>query len=572
MTESETENGAAVAGEAGDSIVVRVFGRTDVGLVREHNEDNFLIADLSSGNRSIKPEVRTHSVGDKGSLFAVCDGMGGAAAGEVASRIAVDTIYEMMQEGEPAADDRDLARRLDIAIREAGSRIYTAARLNRGQRGMGTTVTASVLAGRRLLIGQVGDSRAHIVRGGEMIQVTKDQSLVQQLIDAKQLTEEEAKNFDKSNIILQALGTTEEVHVDMTSVELQQGDALVMCSDGLSGLVEPEAIRDAVLQVEDPMEACRKLTDMACDAGGDDNITVIVARFDGAKLAAAGAGAALGYERFDYPKAGDVTVRSGYPRDPTAPPEGEDEKPAEPAAQAAATPAAAEQPAPAAAPAAPAAAQSEPAAEAAATAATAAQPASGERPEAPATGPREADGEGEARPRSRAGPIVASVAVVLIGAAIGGYFLTRGNAGEPLDANAPGVLPQAGMPGEPAAVQPQPMAAPPETPPAIAAPPLHPIDEHEIIGTGMGGAKAKVDEKETDSQAEVPPSGIETEFPEDEPKGATAEEDVAEQAADEPEDQATGKDEQATAKKPGAKKAGKGQKPKQSPIPDNPFD
>ena len=289
MTESETENNATPStGSGDDSIVVRVFGRTDVGLVREHNEDNFLIADLALGNRSIKPEVRTHTVGDKGSLFAVCDGMGGAAAGEVASRIAVDTIYEMMQEGDAAIDSYALARRLDLAIREAGSRIYTAARLNRGQRGMGTTVTAAVLNGSRILFGQVGDSRAHVIRGGELVQVTKDQSLVQQLIDAKQLTEEEAKSFDKSNIILQALGTTEEVHVDVTSVELERGDALVMCSDGLSGLVEPEAIRDAVLEIDDPMEACRKLTDMACDAGGDDNITVIVARFDGEKLAQVG--------------------------------------------------------------------------------------------------------------------------------------------------------------------------------------------------------------------------------------------------------------------------------------------
>ena len=123
-------------------ISVNVFGRTDVGLVREHNEDNFIIADLTKQNRSIKPEVRIHAVGSRGSLFAVCDGMGGAAAGEVASQIAVDTIYELMQEGEDPDGDDALARKLNNAIIEAGHRIYTAARVNRRRRGMGTTVTA----------------------------------------------------------------------------------------------------------------------------------------------------------------------------------------------------------------------------------------------------------------------------------------------------------------------------------------------------------------------------------------------------------------------------------------------
>jgi len=295
-------------------IRVRVFGRTDVGLVREHNEDNFLIADLTSGNRSILPEVRTHVVGARGSLFAVCDGMGGAAAGEVASRIGVDTIYEMLQDGDPPIDDITLARRLDLAICEAGTRIFTAAKLNRGQRGMGTTSTVAALVGPRLILGQVGDSRAHIIRRGELVQVTKDQSLVQQLIDAKQLTEEEARDFDRSNIILQALGTTEEVHVDVTSVELRRGDALVMCSDGLSGMVEPEAIRNAVLEFDEPMEACRRLTELACDGGGDDNITVIVARFDGEGLLEPTPEDVLGYAKFEYPKTTETTVRAAISR------------------------------------------------------------------------------------------------------------------------------------------------------------------------------------------------------------------------------------------------------------------
>lgn len=285
MVDSRENESGNVPSDTPD-IHVHVFGRTDVGMVRDHNEDNFLIADLSTKNRSIQPAVQKHRIGEFGSVFAVCDGMGGAAAGEVASQIAVDTIYEIMQAETPPANEEDFARRLNMAICEAGRRIHTESKANSARRGMGTTATVAVLMGERILFGQVGDSRAHIVRNGVLVQTTKDQSLVQQLIDANQLTIEEAKNFDRSNIILQALGTSEEVHVDVTSILLRKGDILVICSDGLSGMVEPEDIRDVVLSIENPIESCQKLTQMACDNGGDDNVTVIVAKFDGESLAA----------------------------------------------------------------------------------------------------------------------------------------------------------------------------------------------------------------------------------------------------------------------------------------------
>ncbi len=298
-------------------IAVEVFGRTDVGLVREHNEDNFLVADLTEGNRSIRPEVRNHRVGIKGSIFTVCDGMGGAAAGEVASQIAVDTIYDMMQKGDPATSDECLAQKLEKAVCEAGRRILTAAKMNRAQRGMGTTVTAATLIGPRLLVGQVGDSRAYILRGRQFVQITKDQSLVQQLIDAKQMTEEEAKTFDKNNIILQALGTAEEVHVDVTSVILKRGDRLVMCSDGLCGIVENDIIRDVVSEFPNPLDACRVLTEKACQGGGHDNITVIVAAFDGLSLADPPSpdetDPDLVYERFSFTRASETTARKMRP-------------------------------------------------------------------------------------------------------------------------------------------------------------------------------------------------------------------------------------------------------------------
>jgi len=270
----------------GAPIQVKVFGRTDVGLVREHNEDNFLIADLTTGNRSLLPEVRQHTVGARGSLFVVCDGMGGAAAGEVASLLAVDTIYEILQGSEAPRNGVDLARTMVDSIEEGGRRIFSAARLDRSRRGMGTTVTGACLLDGTLYLAQVGDSRAYVVRGTQIEQVTRDQSLVNQLIEAGQLTEEEAEAFEHSNIILQALGTAAEVSVDVTHVPLRRGDILLLCSDGLSGAVTSEQMKEVVLSTPEAIEACKKLTEMANAAGGHDNITVIVAQFDGESLPA----------------------------------------------------------------------------------------------------------------------------------------------------------------------------------------------------------------------------------------------------------------------------------------------
>ncbi len=150
---------------------------------------------------------------------------------------------------------------------------------------MGTTSTIAALMDDHLFLGQVGDSRAYILRGDRLVQVTRDQSLVNQLIEAGQLTEEEAETFEHNNIILQALGTADSVQVDLTFVELRQGDTLMLCSDGLSGMVRNDEIREVLRTVDDPLEACKVLTDRANQAGGHDNITVVVAKFDGDGLA-----------------------------------------------------------------------------------------------------------------------------------------------------------------------------------------------------------------------------------------------------------------------------------------------
>jgi protein phosphatase len=273
--------------------------------VREHNEDNFLVADLTQRSRGLLEANRKCNVAGHGSLFAVCDGMGGAAAGEVASQLAVDILYEKMIDGVPAdriVERNELARRLVRSVESAGLRIFQEAKADRTRRGMGTTVTAAALVDEVLFLAQVGDSRGYILREGQLVQVTRDQSLVNQLIEAGQLTEEEAETFEHNNIILQALGTADTVQVDLTYVELRKGDTLLLCSDGLSGMVRFDEIRDTLLQFSEPLEACKALTEKANLAGGHDNITVVIVKFDGDALKAPSDTEPLKYRKYPLPE------------------------------------------------------------------------------------------------------------------------------------------------------------------------------------------------------------------------------------------------------------------------------
>ena len=283
-------------------LIMRVFGRTDVGQIREHNEDNFLVADLTRRSRGLLEDDREQTIGDWGSVIGVCDGMGGAAAGEVASQLAVDIIYEKLTEGSPPRSHDELAQRLVRAVEEAGVRIFNEARADRTRRGMGTTATIASLMDGRLFVAQVGDSRAYVLRNGKLVQVSRDQSLVNQLIEAGQLTEEEAETFEHNNIILQALGTAETVQVDLTYVDLQRGDRVLLCSDGLSGMVRADELREVLSSQRDPIDACRELTERANRAGGHDNITVIVADFDGPTLPKSLPEGDLVYKKYALPE------------------------------------------------------------------------------------------------------------------------------------------------------------------------------------------------------------------------------------------------------------------------------
>ena len=289
-------------------IAVHSAGRTAVGQVRDHNEDNFVVANLGTGQLRPRDVIVNDDVNDCGILFAVCDGMGGAAAGEVASQMAVDILVEAMRRGGAPKNRDGLARRLVSAVEEAGKRIYDAAQKERSRRGMGTTATVSVLVDKVLFLAEVGDSRAYLLRGGQLKQLTKDQSLVNQLIEAGHLTEAEAEAFEHSNIILQALGTSETVQVDLTFVELRRGDRLMMCSDGLSGLVHNDTMRETLAGVADPVACASKLIEQAEAAGGHDNITVVVADFDGEALALPAEGDNFGYLQYPLPLADDESA------------------------------------------------------------------------------------------------------------------------------------------------------------------------------------------------------------------------------------------------------------------------
>jgi protein phosphatase len=307
VTQPQTPIPASVSSETdvtegGPDVRVKLFARTDVGQVREHNEDNFVVADLTRRSRGLLEANRATAIGPQGAVFAVCDGMGGAAAGEIASQLAVDIIYERLVDGlgDRALKRDDLARRLVRAVEAAGLRIFHEAKADRSRRGMGTTVTAAALVDDVLFFAQVGDSRGYILRGDTLVQVTRDQSLVNQLIEAGQLTEEEAETFEHNNIILQALGTSDTVQVDLTYAELRKGDILLLCSDGLSGMVRYEEIRELLKSSVEPLDICKALTERANEAGGHDNITVIVVQFDGNTLKAleAEGGEPLKYRKY----------------------------------------------------------------------------------------------------------------------------------------------------------------------------------------------------------------------------------------------------------------------------------
>ena len=293
-------------------IIVHVCGHTDVGRSREHNEDAFIVVDLTAMNATLQPEVCVQRLGGRGSLFMVADGMGGAASGEVASKMATEVVLEELDTWWRRSDSTDadtFAAALRKAVEAANARIHRYALDHPENRGMGTTTTVAGLLRDQLYLCQVGDSRAYLVRDGVAVQVTKDQSLVQRLIDAGEITAAEAEVSERRNIILQALGPEPQVSVDLTVQQIRRGDTLILCSDGMSGQMRTDDIARIVTEHSPELaNACKALIELANANGGPDNITVIAARFEGSGLQPPTPGEFVGHRRYRPPGQAHATT------------------------------------------------------------------------------------------------------------------------------------------------------------------------------------------------------------------------------------------------------------------------
>lgn len=246
------------------------FGaRSDTGRVRENNEDSFRLA----------PELK---------LFVLSDGMGGQASGEVASRLAAETIVAHCRDaeanprlqliGERIEGASDEANCLASAIRLANRVVHQAAEQNAAQTGMGATVVAVQFADERVTIAHVGDSRAYRLRNGELEQLTQDHSFIAEQVRQGMMTVEEASQSKLQNVLLRALGVDPDVEVEVSEELLMEGDTLLLCSDGLTHELSDDQIAAALCDADEAQEAASHLVELANQAGGGDNITIIVLR------------------------------------------------------------------------------------------------------------------------------------------------------------------------------------------------------------------------------------------------------------------------------------------------------
>jgi len=245
---------------------LRAAAKTDNGRVRDHNEDT-----VALGEPKDEAEARS-----KGYLLLVADGMGGHAAGEVASKLAAETILEEYYR-ESSSNVREC---LDRAFKIANERIFLQGEERHGQAGMGTTCAVVVVRGDIAEIAHVGDSRVYLIREGKIRQLTEDHSWVQEQVRAHILDPQEAKNHPMRNIITRALGNALEVAVEYSSLALKNGDSLLLCSDGLSSMVDDDQIKRTVIDEPDLEHACGSLIAAANENGGADNISVVLARVE----------------------------------------------------------------------------------------------------------------------------------------------------------------------------------------------------------------------------------------------------------------------------------------------------
>lgn len=260
------------------AFLVNAYARTDVGLVRETNEDAFGLANLGDGERWVGGTPATFHASANGVLLEVSDGMGGAKAGEVASALSVDGVVDGMLAAVKVGPPDGIALRRVI---ERVSRNVYKASMRPDRRGMGATLTATLIRGTTAHFAQIGDSRAYLIRGGQIGQVTKDQSYVQMLVDVGALSPAEAERSPQRNIVLQVMGQ-ESVRVALGHMELHHGDRLLLCSDGLTNVLDDAtilAIAGGKLAGDrnNLADACEELIVQTQAGGAPDNVTVVLA-------------------------------------------------------------------------------------------------------------------------------------------------------------------------------------------------------------------------------------------------------------------------------------------------------
>jgi serine/threonine protein phosphatase PrpC len=264
----------------GQASFVTVFGQTERGKVRTNNEDAFVVSDLadSAPMDDMRSSV-TLEIKGRGILLAVSDGMGGAAGGEVASALVLDALRLGLSTVKASSAERALRASVEAANQQVWN---TACETDR--EGMGATLTAVLFCAGCAYIAEVGDSRAYLLRGQRLVQLTHDQSYVQSLLDSGALTPEQADTFEHKNLILQAMGLKPDVVVALNRLALRRNDRYLLCSDGLSGKLHHGEIESIVRGAATLASACGKLVEAALGRGGEDNITVVLGEAQGAGL------------------------------------------------------------------------------------------------------------------------------------------------------------------------------------------------------------------------------------------------------------------------------------------------
>jgi len=274
------------------SVTVKAFGITDTGRVRPSNEDQFLIAELAKTMRiwhTSLPEPKVQFGNEHGHLFLVADGMGGARAGEQASALAVVAIEQFTLNSfkwffhADGAEAQRVLTQFQTALREADARILEESTDHPEFRGMGTTVTMAYHLDAQLCIVHVGDSRAYMYEEDELHQITQDHTVTADMVRRGDLQPEEVARHKLRHLITNVVGGTEALRfVEAHALQLRAGDRLLLCSDGLTEMLTNDAIARTLRDQPDPEAACRQLVAQANEAGGKDNITVVIARFDAA--------------------------------------------------------------------------------------------------------------------------------------------------------------------------------------------------------------------------------------------------------------------------------------------------